>query len=61
MIDENSDCVTKWKQTITVKGLSKYNDGSRLAAKQTNRLRDTETKKHLGRRHTKETKGHTYK
>ena len=34
MIDENNDCVTKSKLTITVKTLCKYNDRSRVAAKQ---------------------------
>ena len=57
MTDENEDCVTKSKLTITVKTFNKYNDRSRLAAKQTNRLRDRETGKHLGSK----TKRHTYK
>ena len=46
--------VTKSNLTITVKTLTKYNDRSRVAAKQTNkqtnRLRDKETNKHLGRK-----------
>ena len=54
MIDKNKDCVTKSKLTTTVKTFSKYNDRSRLAAKQTNkqtnRLRDTEASKNLGRK-----------
>ena len=37
MIDENNDCVVKSKLTMTIKTLSKYNDRSRVAAKQTNR------------------------
>ena len=53
MIDENNNCITKSKLTIAVSLCSKYNQRSRLAAKQTNRLRDTETGKHLGRKHTK--------
>ena len=61
MIYENNGCVTKSKLTITVKTLTKYNDRSMVAAKQTNRLRDTETDKYLGRKHTKVTKRHTYK
>ena len=64
MIDENNDCVTKSKLTITVKTLCKYNDRSRVAAKQkkqTDRLKDTETDKHLSRKHTKGTKRYTYK
>ena len=61
MIDENSGCITKSKLTITVKTLSKYNDRSKVAAKQTNRVRDTETDKYLGRKHTKGRKKHTYK
>ena len=56
MIDENKDYVTKSKRTITEKILSKYNDRSRYQPnKQTNRFRDTETVKNLGRkikRHT---------
>ena len=32
------------------KDTSKYNDRSRVAAKHTNRLRDTETGKHLGKK-----------
>ena len=35
MIDENNNCVTKSKLTITVKTPSKYNDRRRVAAKQT--------------------------
>ena len=54
MIDKNKDCVTKSKLTTTVKTSSKYNDWSRLTAKQTNkqtnRLRDTEASKNLGRK-----------
>ena len=54
MIDKNKDCVIKSKLTITVKTFSKYNDRSRLAAKQTNkqtnRLRDIEASKNLGRK-----------
>ena len=42
MIDENKDCVTKSKLTITVKTFNKYNGRSRIAAKQT----DKETQKH---------------
>ena len=45
MIDENNGCVTKSKLTITVKTLSKYNDRSRVAAKQTNKQTDSETQK----------------
>ena len=37
MIDENEDCVTKSKLTITVKTVSKYNERSRVAAKQANK------------------------
>ena len=36
MIDENNGCITESKVTITVKTLSKQNDWSRAAAKQTN-------------------------
>ena len=65
MIDENNGCITKSKLTIAVKTLSKYNDRSRVATRQTNKqtniLRDTETDKHLGRKHTKGRKIHTYK
>ena len=60
MIDEKEDCY-KIKLAITVNTFAKYNDSSRVAAKQTNkqtrRLRDTETGEHLGRK----TKRHTYK
>ena len=53
MIDENSDCVTKSKLANIMTGaVSQLN-------KQTNRLRDTETGKHLGRKHTKGRKRHT--
>ena len=61
MIDENNVCVTKSKLTTTVKTLSKYNDWSRVAAKQTNRLRGKETDKYLGRKHTKGRNRYTYK
>ena len=57
MINENEDYVIKSKFTITVKRLIKYNDRSSVAAKQTNRLRETETRKHLGRKKRR----HTYK
>ena len=43
IVDGNEDYVTKSKLTVTVKALSKNNDRSRIAAKQTKRLRDTET------------------
>ena len=59
MIDENKGYVAKSKLTITVKTLGKYNDRSRVAAKQTNRLRNTEVDKHLARKHTKGRKRHT--
>ena len=59
MIDENNGCITKSKLTLTVKTLSKYNDRSRVAAKQTNILKDTETDKHLGKKHTTGRKIHT--
>ena len=36
IIDENKDCVTKSKLKIKVHTISKYNDKSRVAAKQTN-------------------------
>ena len=42
LIDDNKDYVKKSKLTITVKTPSEYNERSRVAAKQTNRLRDTE-------------------
>ena len=57
MIDENNGYVTKSKLAITVKTLSKYNETN----KQSNRLRDTETDKHLGIKHAKGRKTHTYK
>ena len=41
MIDENNNCVTKSKLTITVKTPSKYNDQRRVAAKQTKTNRRT--------------------
>ena len=44
MIDDNEDYVTKSKLTITVKKLSKYNDRSRVAAKQKKQT-DSETQK----------------
>ena len=56
LIDENKDYVTKSKLTVTVKTPTEYNEGSRVAAKQT----DSETQKtdkHLHR----EIKGHTYR
>lgn len=49
MIDENKNCVTRSKLAITLKTLSTYNDWSRVAAKQTNRPKGTETDKRLGR------------
>ena len=69
MIDKNNGCITKSKLTITVKTLSKYNDPSRVTARQTNKqtnkqtniIRDTETDKHLGKKHTKGRKIHAYK
>ena len=62
MIDENNSCITKSKLTITIKTFSKYNDRTGLQPnKQTNRLRDSETDKHLGKKHTKERKRHIYK
>ena len=45
MIDENNNCVTKPKLTITVSLFSKYNERSRLAAKQTNKQTYSETQK----------------
>ena len=57
MINENEDYVMKSELTITVKKLSKYNDRSSVAAKQKNRLSETETCKHLGRK----IRRHTYK
>ena len=43
MVSDNY--VTKSNLTITVKTLTKYNDRSRVAAKQTNKQTDSETKK----------------
>ena len=37
MIDKYKDCSTKSKLAIKVKTVSKYNDRSRVAAKQTNK------------------------
>ena len=37
MIDENNGCITKSKLTITEKSFGKYNDRSRVAAKQINK------------------------
>ena len=42
MIDKYKYCTTKSKLTIKVKTVSKYNDRSRVAAKQTNK----QTQKH---------------
>ena len=50
MIDENEDCVTKSKLSLTVKIFRKYNDRSRVEAKETNGYRDTEIGDHLGRK-----------
>ena len=49
MIDENGNYVTKSKLTITVKTFSKYNDKSRVAAKQANKQtqRHTHKKKYI--------------
>ena len=55
MIDENNDYATNSKLRITVKIRNKYNDRSKVAAKETDRLRDRETGKHLGSK----TKKHT--
>ena len=55
MIDGNEDCVTKLKLTK----LSKYNDRSRVTAKQTNRFRNTEAGKQLGRKTKLHTNRHT--
>ena len=57
MIDENNNCVTKSKLTITVKTPSKYNDRRRVAAKQTKT--NKQSKSH--RQNIKRTKRHTYK
>ena len=43
------------------KDTSKYNDRSRVAAKHTNRLRDTETGKHLGRKKKRHTSKYNHK
>ena len=53
MIDENNGCITKSKPAIKLKTISKYNDRSMVAAKQTNILRDTETEKDLDGKHAK--------
>ena len=54
VIDDNKDYVTKSKLKTTVNTLSKYNDRSKVASKQTNkqtnRLRDKETGKHLDKK-----------
>ena len=44
MIDDNNGCITKSKLTITVETLGKYNNRSRVTAKQTNKQTDSETK-----------------
>ena len=62
MIDENNGCITKSKLTIIVKTLSNIMTGAgQQPSKQINILRDTETDKHLGRKHTTGRKMHTYK
>ena len=43
MIDKNNGCITKSKLTITVKTLSKYNDPSRVTARQTNKQTNKQT------------------
>ena len=54
MIDDNNGCITKSKLTLTVKTIGKYNNRSRVTAKQTNKqLQRQKTDKHLGRNHTK--------
>ena len=53
MIDENRYCIPISK--LTIKALSKYNDRGRITAKQTNKLRDTETGKHLSRKTNRRT------
>ena len=45
VIDDNKDYVTKSKLKTTVNTLSKYNDRSKVASKQTNKQADSETKK----------------
>ena len=50
MIDENGNYVTKSKLTITVKTFSKYNDKSRVAAKQANK--QTQRHSHKKKIHT---------
>ena len=58
MIDENEDCVTESKLIVTVKTFSKYNDRSRLAAKQTNK----QTQRHRNwQTFRQKAKKHTYK
>ena len=58
MIDENNGCITKSKMTKKVKTLI-YNNRRKVAAKQANS--DTETDKHLDRKHAKGRKILTYK
>ena len=53
MIDENRHYIPISK--LTIKALNKYNDRGRIAAKQTNKLRDTETGKQLGRKTNRRT------
>ena len=56
MIDENEDCVIKSKLTITVKTVSKYNERSRVAAKQANKQSQRQTN---WRTFSQKKKGHT--
>ena len=56
LIDENKDYVTKSKLTVTVKTPTEYNEGTRVAAKQT----DSETQK-TDKHFHREIKGHTYR
>ena len=52
----------KIKLTITVKTFTRYNDRSRVAAKQTNKQKtDSETGEHLGRKTKKYTCKYTHK
>ena len=57
MIEENKDYVTKSKLTMTVKTFGKYNDRSRIVAKQTNK----QTQRYRNWQNFRQKKNPTYK
>ena len=61
MIDENNGCITKSKLTKKLRHLYIITEARQQPNKQTKILSDTETDKHLDRKHAKRRKILTYK